>query len=248
MLTFHLELTVEARKGMAVDRLEELEVCCDYPPSGRCSSRCACKGHPQVSNLLQIRWKRLIIDEGHNTTNDTTQMVEFLCTLNVERRWAVTGTPTALLLGLNLGKHVSLFQNDRDRLTPDSATSYPDDAAEGSSIFGEIGQLRYPTAEELLAYESQLAFTATTLAEDGRSDTEEPLSRVWADRERNDVLVILKMIVGFLRMPQFALDSRKFASHVLLPLFDARGPRFGAVRVLEQILNMIMIRHQYVES
>ncbi|WVQ95089.1 hypothetical protein IAU59_002183 [Kwoniella sp. CBS 9459] len=46
------------------------------------------------SVLLQARWKRIILDEGHVAANRTTNSMAFSRQLKVERRWLVSGTPT----------------------------------------------------------------------------------------------------------------------------------------------------------
>ncbi|OCF32745.1 hypothetical protein I316_05666 [Kwoniella heveanensis BCC8398] len=51
------------------------------------------KGLPP-SVLLQARWKRIILDEGHVAASKTTNAMAFSRQLNVERRWLVSGTPT----------------------------------------------------------------------------------------------------------------------------------------------------------
>lgn len=56
-----------------------------------------------MSPFLQIRWKRLILDEGHIVSADTTNRNRFLGWLSVERRWIVSGTPTTNLRGVNFG-------------------------------------------------------------------------------------------------------------------------------------------------
>lgn len=56
---------------------------------------------PQHSLLLQVYWKRLIIDEGHSMGSNAS--ISTKCNLlHSERRWAVTGTPTSGLTNLHM--------------------------------------------------------------------------------------------------------------------------------------------------
>lgn len=61
--------------------------------------RCKCSRRKDVSPLLQIRWKRIVVDEGHNTAEKRTEYAIFSNILSVERRWIVTGTPTSTFSG-----------------------------------------------------------------------------------------------------------------------------------------------------
>ncbi|KAI0823521.1 P-loop containing nucleoside triphosphate hydrolase protein [Trametes gibbosa] len=82
--------------------------------------RCKCSRRKDVSPLLQIRWKRLVVDEGHNTAEKRTEYAIFSNLMSVERRWIVTGTPTTNLLGLSFGAGSELM--------------YPEDEEEAMQI------------------------------------------------------------------------------------------------------------------
>ncbi|KAG8950608.1 hypothetical protein FRC00_007611 [Tulasnella sp. 408] len=43
--------------------------------------------------LFGVKWKRIILDEGHNIRNPKTKTSQAICELEAERRWVVTGTP-----------------------------------------------------------------------------------------------------------------------------------------------------------
>lgn len=44
-------------------------------------------------SLFDIRWKRIILDEGHTIRNPETTTTHAVCSLAVQRRWVLTGTP-----------------------------------------------------------------------------------------------------------------------------------------------------------
>ncbi|KIK94979.1 hypothetical protein PAXRUDRAFT_141720 [Paxillus rubicundulus Ve08.2h10] len=46
--------------------------------------------------LFDVKWKRIILDEGHNIRNPKTKMAKAVCKLPAERRWVLSGTPIDL--------------------------------------------------------------------------------------------------------------------------------------------------------
>lgn len=75
------------------------------------------------------------------------------------------------------------------------------------------------------------------------ADTVVP-SRIWTKYDREDLRRLGTMMITFLQIPRFTAESRLFSSHVVQPLFNNSGPKPGAIQVLTQVMNCIMIRHQ----
>ena len=73
-------------------------------------TECTCP-ETTKSPLLRIRWKRLIIDEGHVLGQGTTRLVSLAGRLRVERRWCVTGTVSNHMMGMDLGMERTLSGN-----------------------------------------------------------------------------------------------------------------------------------------
>lgn len=179
---------------------------------------CSCQV-PGVSPFLQIRWKRLIIDEGHVSSTLSTNLVPFAKILSVERRWIVTGTPTTNLLGLSLGTK--------------TAEPVPTTHVDWSSI---------EDAEEASGTTSSISTAVNSPA--GSPPPNFPGKRIWNKYDREDLSKLGNMISHFIAVPQFSADSKLISSHVIEPLLDPSGPRNGAIQVLNQVMGMAMIRHR----
>jgi hypothetical protein len=98
-----LGFSMEGKTASKINLLHQGKICkCPSIP-GSYIPRCQCR-YDGISPLLQVRWKRLVIDEGHVSASLDTILTPFVKTLNIEKRWIVTGTPTSNLLGLSLGE------------------------------------------------------------------------------------------------------------------------------------------------
>lgn len=196
-----------------VVHLHKLKPCTCAPFTGSRVPNCRCPSDPAVSPLLQIRWKRLVIDEGHTSGNSAATLNYFVRELSIERKWIVTGTPTSNILGLSLGrKQDEDIEND---IGVDSTYSLPtmtDCSASDTSSISDSG------AENIV--------------------------RVWGTYDYVNLRKLGAMISDFLAVPQFHSDLKLFGSHVSAPLCDRRGPRVGAVKVLSQVMEMVMVRHR----
>lgn len=182
---------------------------------------CTCQ-IPGVSPFLQIRWKRLVVDEGHVSAMVSTALIHFAKLLSVQFRWIVTGTPTTNLLGLSLGKkgnEATQEVNDKPDKSPDNDTlrSLPDWEVD---IISQLPSLS-PPAESLTP-------------------------RVWTQYDRLDLQKVGNMMTHFIMVPQFATNTKLVQTHVTEPLLDLSGPRPGSIQVLNQVMETIMIRHRYL--
>lgn len=81
------------------------------------ANECNCLGVNSCSPLRNLHFLRIIVDEGHSFVasgpngNNATSALETLC---VERRWIVSGTPAAGLLGMELDTATKEVSNQKE--------------------------------------------------------------------------------------------------------------------------------------
>jgi SNF2-related domain len=86
---------------------------------------CPCQDVSE-SPLLQIHWKRLIVDEGHVLGQSSARIVSLAGKLRVERRWCVTGTISNQMMGMELGM-VRTLSDTAVSVDSSTETSTPED-------------------------------------------------------------------------------------------------------------------------
>ncbi|GJJ12357.1 hypothetical protein Clacol_006598 [Clathrus columnatus] len=76
---------------------------------------------PRLASDYDVRWKRLVVDEGHKT-GSRSNYAERCQRLNAQHRWIVSGTPTPNLMGLGLGKsEPNEIIEDEDVVNPNTS-------------------------------------------------------------------------------------------------------------------------------
>ncbi|KIP07794.1 hypothetical protein PHLGIDRAFT_405997 [Phlebiopsis gigantea 11061_1 CR5-6] len=226
VLMSHSRLSLEAARldPKNASKLYSWRICsCD--PSAKCSAhvpRCTCDPPSDVSPLLQIRWKRLVVDEGNNLSNANTGLFVFLKGLSVEAKWIVTGTPTTNLMGLQLGIGELQYPNEDEEAAHEEFTA---DLLPDHDI-------------------SQSASRSTSVTPESVDYVLPPSVRIWTKEDRGDLNKLGTMLSSFLEVPQFAAGSKVFGNTVVTPLFDSAGPRPGSIQVLSQVMENMMLRHR----
>lgn len=181
---------------------------------------CGCTGSLSALPFLQIQWKRVVRDEGHNAASLSTNLNVFLKVISAERRWIVTGTPTTNLLGLSFGAN-------EETSTATCPASPKKRQRTTLHLPGKPGH----------ALESNHMCHL-------KSGTRSPLRHIWNSEDRKDLRKLADMMSSFLRVLPFAADARAFDVLVTDALFAKDGPLPGATLVLEQLMSTYMVRHR----
>lgn len=176
---------------------------------------CSCSGLPEISPLLQVRWKRLVRDEGHNAASHSTNMNRFLQSISAERRWIISGTPTTNLLGLSFGSRSS------------------------PGTINEMEMTSPVIQAEFNPFPSSLEPEAPW-----PSMIEKKVSANRFRAEREDLRKLGVMLSDFLGVLPFANDDTAFSRLVVDGLMVKERPMQASVRVLEQVMSVNMVRHR----
>ncbi|KAF9261183.1 hypothetical protein L218DRAFT_980972, partial [Marasmius fiardii PR-910] len=187
---------------------------------------CKCHLKSKLSPLLQIRWKRLVIDEGHVSASLATRLTPFSRMMSVQSRWIVTGTPTTNLLGLSFG--------NRSVANRHPNLEYIASEAEVEQILLEVANNEDDLIGDLLASPTPPLSTPTP-------GVQKP--RVWTGDDNNDIQKLLNMLTHFVGV-KFLGDNYHVKTHIKNTLFGKHGPYPGAVQMLEQLMAFTMIRHR----
>ncbi|KAJ3999691.1 hypothetical protein F5050DRAFT_1564564 [Lentinula boryana] len=180
---------------------------------------CQCKP-PNISPLLQIRWKRLVIDEGHVSSSVSTRFTPFARLLSVQARWIVSGTPTTNLLGLSLGEL-------------DSEKSLGNQMESLTTLNQSQPELKDPYSQ-----------SDDKLNEPSWDDPRMTSARVWNDyQNRLDIGKLINMISQFIGV-KFLSDGQVVRACIKDALFTARGPLPGGIDMLIHLMTTMMIRHR----
>ncbi|KAI6135693.1 SNF2 family N-terminal domain-containing protein [Pisolithus croceorrhizus] len=93
-----------ASRSIAADELAKYEVVITtyQTVAGEVDPNVLADGHPggrakkkkkAETGLSDVKWKRIILDEGHNIRNAKTKTAKAVCKLTAQRRWVLSGTP-----------------------------------------------------------------------------------------------------------------------------------------------------------
>ncbi|KAI0086370.1 SNF2 family N-terminal domain-containing protein [Irpex rosettiformis] len=249
ILMSHTRFTQEAKR-MDVSGLHTWTPCrCPIPQASSVRvPRCTCGNVPTTSPLLQVRWKRLVIDEGHIAsvkTLETNLMLLVKC-ISVQYKWIVTGTPTTNLMGLRFGEGSASSETTQSILKALQQKMLSGEKSGGSRVLDVNGLDSSNGKQEDSTSTSSIGAVVDNFElqypdEDSQAHNE---TRRWTEQDRKDLVRLGNMLGNFLEVPQFAAKSSLFNSHVIAPLMSKSGPLPGSVRVLRQIMESVMIRHR----
>ncbi|KIL67165.1 hypothetical protein M378DRAFT_191789 [Amanita muscaria Koide BX008] len=222
ILTTYPRFTAEAN-CKDVSKLHPWKICRCPTFKGARVPDCRCRS-PNVSPFFQVRWKRLVIDEGHVSSSRFSTLIQLVRLLSVERRWIVTGTPTTNLLGLSFGNKAG--------------------AEDDEPTNQEYGDYDYLTSLQGTLTGQSTPGISTRSGSEVQTPPRNSSVRIWNKYDRGDLYKLGNMITHFVAVPQFCADVKLMYNQVTAPLLDPRGPRPGSIQVLIQVMRMVMVRHR----
>ncbi|PPQ86914.1 hypothetical protein CVT25_009800 [Psilocybe cyanescens] len=240
ILMSYTRFTSEAN-NQDISKLHTNAICACPEIEGSRVPRCTCQ-ISGVSPFLQIRWKRLVIDEGHVSSSLSTILVPFAKLLSVERRWIVTGTPTTNLLGLSLGSKT--VEEVKGSSSSDGTEDITDDEFTTTTRTPTPTPTPGQTDIDDTMGESEISIGGASSKSSSSSHGPSTRSRAWNRYDREDLNKLGNMITHFIAVPQFNADTKLISTHIIEPLLDPNGPRPGAIQVLNQVMELVMIRHR----
>ena len=177
-----------------------------------------------------------MVDEGHVSSSISTTLIQLVRLLSVERRWIVTGTPTTNLLGLSFGSNSAKDDGEAMDIDNDDdvyVTNY------GYATSREISTI-------LLSSGPSEPSRSPSLCSGSLPSSSLPgsVTRMWNKYDREDLHKLGNMITHFVVVPHFSADVKLMYNKVTAPLLDSNGPRPGAIQVLTQVMQMVMVRHR----
>lgn len=181
--------------------------------------KCLCKEN-EYFPLMQVRWKRLVVDEGHKMGTRGNYAIK--CQqFNAAHRWIITGTPTPNLMGLGLGKAESTGAAAKREEEEANATYVSDDDDDDKEEDDP----------------------------DLECDALDTRPRPWTKEERVDLTILGDYLTRFFDFAAY-LGDNKFGEKVVKPIMHHTGPLPGSINVLRNLMILMMFRHpiEVIES
>lgn len=185
------------------------------------------------SNLRKLYWKRLIIDEGHRMNSKDARAVTLANELYVERKWAISGTPTAGLTELHMTQEA-----DDEPYKVDSKTKKK---GKTPQIRGSNNNRKKDTIVDL---ESNIPSPPSSSGSPGAEALNEEYMVKRRFNVRDDLIKLGLIISNFLKVEPWTGDSKLWSATVIKPFL---ANSYNCDLQLTSILDSLIIRHDVVE-
>ncbi|EPS31740.1 hypothetical protein PDE_06697 [Penicillium oxalicum 114-2] len=162
------------------------------------------------SPLTELHWLRVIVDEGHNVAGQgsRTNMIHLLSQLHFERRWVISGTPSAGLYGVE----VSLASRELNASDTDSATDLTAAALQsrrktGNAVTNELKDL--DRLRRIVVEFLGLKPWANSRADDDYADWSKYIKPIGEDGRRRKTAAIRATLQGLVVRHQLNVVSQE---------------------------------------